>query len=540
MIQPFHLSKLFLGEIQTPRWKLFLYSIIAAASSVMLLAIINLAAEHASNKNLNLYAVIQFFSCLALYYCSQKFVWTAATKEVESLVESVRLRIYRKITKCRLIDLEEYGKGELYSAINQHTNTISISSNPIIFTLQSLVMLFFTLIYLATLSITAFLLTLAVLVGLGFFAKYRSKRIISTLKRAARSEQEVFYALGDLLDGFKEVKLHKNRQEDLIKRTNKLAKSAKNQRMNANLAMTDNFLGTQSSFYLLLAILVFCIPQLNVAAYPEMIEKVATVGLFLMGPITNIVGIMPTISNAALAYESITEVESRLDSIQEHLSIEKTIQEFSRIEVSEVSKNYPDRNSSKFSLGPISVNIEKNEIIFVTGGNGAGKSTFIKILLGLYQADSGDITLNNSKLHSGNIISYRNLFSTVLTDYHLFPQAFGIPSIDEHLVQTYLKKMGLEGLVDFKNQQFSTTKLSTGQRKRLALIVAILENRPILIFDEWAADQDPNFRKVFYEEIIPELKDQGRTVIAVTHDEKYFHCADRHWQMNLGTLTEVK
>ena len=133
----------------------------------------------------------------------------------------------------------------------------------------------------------------------------------------------------------------------------------------------------------------------------------------------------------------------------------------------------------------------------------------------------------------------RSLFATVLSDYHLFSRAYGIPEPDRKQVEALLSRMGLAGKTVWRDGGFSTLALSSGQRKRLALILAILEDRPILVFDEWAADQDPKFRRVFYEEILPDLRAAGKTVIAVTHDEKYFGHADRHLYMSEGLIAEI-
>jgi putative pyoverdin transport system ATP-binding/permease protein len=87
--------------------------------------------------------------------------------------------------------------------------------------------------------------------------------------------------------------------------------------------------------------------------------------------------------------------------------------------------------------------------------------------------------------------------------------------------------MELEQKTGIVGRTFSDVNLSTGQRKRLAMIALVLERRPICIFDEWAADQDVHFRQKFYQVILPWLKSQGKTVIAVTHDERYFDAADQ-------------
>ena len=127
----------------------------------------------------------------------------------------------------------------------------------------------------------------------------------------------------------------------------------------------------------------------------------------------------------------------------------------------------------------------------------------------------------------------------MFSDFRLFDHSYGLSHIDQGRMTELLEKMGLRGKTALVDGRFSTTDLSTGQKKRLALVISILEDRPVMIFDEWAADQDPNFRKVFYHDILPELKALGKTVIAITHDEKYFDCADQHFHMSEGQLEEI-
>ena len=83
---------------------------------------------------------------------------------------------------------------------------------------------------------------------------------------------------------------------------------------------------------------------------------------------------------------------------------------------------------------------------------------------------------------------------------------------------------------------FSTTHLSHGQRQRLALLGAYLEDRPIYVFDEWAANQEPQFRNIFYRQILPELKARGKLAVVISHDDRYFDVADRLIRLTSGVL----
>jgi len=106
------------------------------------------------------------------------------------------------------------------------------------------------------------------------------------------------------------------------------------------------------------------------------------------------------------------------------------------------------------------------------------------------------------------------------------------------LAEKYLDRLEISHKVSIEGGAFSTIDLSAGQRKRLALVQAYLENRPVMVFDEWAAEQDPTFRRVFYTEILPDLKRQGKTLIVISHDDRYFHLADRRITLRGGRVAD--
>jgi putative ATP-binding cassette transporter len=111
--------------------------------------------------------------------------------------------------------------------------------------------------------------------------------------------------------------------------------------------------------------------------------------------------------------------------------------------------------------------------------------------------------------------------SAVFTDYHLFQRLYGIADSNQVEVGPLLTRFRLADKTEVSEGEFSTLELSGGQRKRLALIVSLLEKRPILLLDEWTSDQDPEFRRKFYHELLPELMQAGATVVVITHDDRY-------------------
>ena len=212
-----------------------------------------------------------------------------------------------------------------------------------------------------------------------------------------------------------------------------------------------------------------------------------------------------------------------------------------RIAASQIEYDYPNANGDgTFSIGPIDLTVEPGEILFIVGGNGAGKSTLLKVLTGLYPPTRGALLAGDVHVRTHNVAAYREMISTIFSDFHLFSKVYGLLDVDPAAVEELLRQMQMEHKTSFVAGRFTRQDLSTGQKKRLAMIVALLEERPILVLDEWAADQDPEFRRYFYQTWLPLLKQRGKTVIAVSHDDRYFHCADRVVTMEYGRIRTVE
>ena len=217
---------------------------------------------------------------------------------------------------------------------------------------------------------------------------------------------------------------------------------------------------------------------------------------------------------------------------------------FDQIEMRGVVFRYFDRSSEvTFQIGPLEFILRPGELVFITGGNGSGKSTFLKVLAGLYPPDAGELRLDRTVINDETRNKYRELMSAIFTDYHLFKRLYGIPDPDPGEVDRLLTQFRLEDKTALSQGEFSTLDLSGGQRKRLALIVSLLEKRPILLLDEWTADQDPEFRRLFYRELLPELMQAGATIVMVTHDDRYLdelHLPARRLRMDEGRFVESR
>jgi putative ATP-binding cassette transporter len=265
--------------------------------------------------------------------------------------------------------------------------------------------------------------------------------------------------------------------------------------------------------------------------------------LFLIRPINELLYALPVIRQASVSLKKIEQLEGELRRDQ---APQSDIDPFFSnepltLELKGVCHRYPgDTDDRHFMLGPIDLLIKEGEVIFIVGGNGSGKTTLAMLLSGMYEPEQGAIRLNGKRVNQDNVDRYRQYFSAVFSDFHLFEQLLDSDHEELHeKAMHYVEKFAMAHKVKVVDGKFSTLNLSTGQRKRLALVSSYLEDRPIYLFDEWAADQDPAFKRVFYTELLPELRARGKTVLVITHDDAYFPAADRIVKLEDGRLRSI-
>ncbi|MGE8487966.1 MAG: cyclic peptide export ABC transporter, partial [Paraburkholderia nemoris] len=260
--------------------------------------------------------------------------------------------------------------------------------------------------------------------------------------------------------------------------------------------------------------------------------------LYMIMPIEGLLSAIPNLSTARVALERVEQVNAELPIEQTIAAPQATA--FESIVLEGVTHRYfREKENDVFTLGPVNLSFRPGELVYLIGGNGSGKTTLAKMLVGLYTPESGRILLNGKEVDEAQRDAYRQHFSVVFSDFFLFDTLLGIrlDNVDA-AAHALLEDLQLAHKVKIENGVFSTLELSQGQRKRLALLVSYLEDRPFYLFDEWAADQDPLFKDVFYRRLLPELKAKGKTVVVITHDDRYFHLADRYIKLDFGQVVE--
>lgn len=517
------LLRLIRREIQRSLFKLVAMAVLAGLSNALILAIINAGAQDAATGNVSLRSAAIFIISLLIYITAQKYIYTTTTMEIEAAIHRMRLRLMDEIRHSELVPLEAIGRSVIVAAVTKETATLTQAATILIYGAQSTVLIFFTAIYIAYLSLPAFIVSTAIMGVAASVYLARARRIKAEMRDAIAWENRLFERLTDLLSGFKEVRLNAARSEDLYQDIVEISTVAAELKIRSQTESLKQFIFSQSSFYILLGAIVFAVPSVSETLGTSML-KTTTALLFIIGSISSVIQSIPMLSTANIAAESIERLEAALLSARGREAPAAPVRtgRFDRVELRDVRFRHIDKSSEAvFEVGPVDFVLEPGDTVFITGGNGSGKSTFLKVLTGLYQPDSGEITLDGVRVTAANRHEYRELFSTVFSDYHLFRRLYGVAGPEPAEVDRLLDRFQLKNKLHVVDGEFSTLDLSGGQRKRLALLVALLEERPILVLDEWTADQDPEFRRKFYEELVPAIKKTGATLVAVTHDDRH-------------------
>ena len=520
--------------------RLLVMSALGGLSTAAILAAINAGLQ----GNGNLWAATLFLVALFLFIKTQYYVTITTTAEIEAIIHKIRLRVMDHIRRSELLSLEAIGRSRIVAAITSDTAILTQASNMLCFSIQGAVLVFFVAIYVAFLSLAAIVTTIVIIGVAGIIFHYKNRRLAAEKQKSAEWEGRLFDRLTDFLDGFKEVRLNSARSMDLFEDASEVSRTAANIKINSQAETFKLIVTSQISMYVLIGAVVFVAPQFSESLGGLTLTKTTTALMFIVGACFGLVQSIPILLNANAAADRIEQLEIELQATASAFDVEGPAvpSRFDAIEMTGIQFRYVDKFSeATFKIGPIDFNLHPGELVFITGGNGSGKSTFLRVLSGLYPADSGQIRLNGQLISDETRDRYRSLMSAIFFDYHLFHKLYGVPDPDPGDVDRLLRQFRLDTKTGLTKGEFRTLDLSGGQRRRLALIVSLLEKRPILLLDEWTAEQDPEFRRKFYDELLPELMRAGATVVVITHDDRYLdelHLPARRIRMDEGRIVE--
>jgi putative ATP-binding cassette transporter len=450
------------------------------------------------------------------------------------------------IRRSELLEVEKIGRSRIVAAVTSDAAVLTQASNMLCFTIQGTVLIFFVGLYVAYLSLAAFLLTFVIVVGAGTIFHYKNKRLAAQKGESAAWERRLYERLTDFLNGFKEVRLNRPRSDDLYADAAEVSMTAANIKIRTQAETFKMIVTSQISMYVLLGAVVFVAPNLSDSLGGTSIAKATTALLFIVGACFGLVQSIPILLNANAAADRIARLEGALETALSAVDPRDITarKHFDKIEMQNIVFRYTDRFSDTvFKIGPIDFTLNSGELVFITGGNGSGKSTFLRVLAGLYPPDSGEIYVDGTRINDNTRDDYRALMSAIFFDYHLFQRLYGIDEPDPAELDRLLRKFRLEDKTGLVNGAFRTLDLSGGQRRRLALIVSMLEKRPIMLLDEWTAEQDPEYRRKFYDELLPEMLQAGATIIVITHDDRLLdelRLPARKIRMDEGRIVEQR
>jgi putative pyoverdin transport system ATP-binding/permease protein len=457
----------------------------------------------------------------------------------QDAIYKLRLRISGWILASPLRHLEELGTSRLLATLTEDIQAISsgVFSIPTLCVNAAIVIA--SLVYLGWLSIGVLVGTLVFMALSIAIVQLLINQAVRSFTAAREENDALMSHFQAITNGIKELKLHSRRREDFLQEDlQTTAATLREYRIGSQRAIALSSGIGELSFFLLLGLLVYGLPQIQTVSAELLSGYVLTIS-YLMRPIGNTLAILPNLGLAGVALRKIDTLGLSLASRAETFArTTLSPDEFKQIDIQQATHSYQlAGEENTFTLGPIDLRLYPGELVFIVGGNGSGKSTLAKLITGLYVPDRGEIRLDGQIVDDRNRELYRQLFSTVFADFYLFDRFLGLGLADDDVqAKMYLDKLQLTHKVAISEGKLSTTALSQGQRKRLALLTAYLEDRPIYLFDEWAADQDPFFREVFYQQLLPELKQRGKAVLVISHDDRYFHLADRVLKLDYGKI----
>lgn len=513
--------------------------IVSGAANTGLLAVLNagLASEGTSRSTL-MWWFIGLCIFLPVTRCISEVLLNRMGQEA---LYDLRLKLCGQILGAPLRQLEQLGPHRLLAALTDDVPTITNVVTVIPILCISIAVTITCLIYLGILS-WALLLAVLVFMVLGVIT-YQIP-VLKAMKAFAQAREQADSLLNHfraLTQGTKELKLHRNRRRAFL--SDQLSKTAALMKQ-FNIAglkiYTVSGSWGQVLVFVVIGLVVFWLPTIQPTDANTLTGYALTL-LYLMTPLQVIMNLMPTLGRVNVALKKIEDLGLELTSSKverEGGSLKADALRWQSLELAGITHEYAsDTSDSNFVLGPIDLKLNPGELVFIVGGNGSGKTTLAKLITGLYTPEDGAIKFDGETITDENRESYRQLFSVVFSDFYLFESLLGLhaPELDER-AREYLERFRLHQKVKVNDGSLSTIDLSQGQRKRLALLTAYLEDRPIYLFDEWAADQDPSFKEVFYLQLLPELKARGKTVIVISHDDKYYHLGDRIIKLEYGKI----
>ncbi len=534
------LIDLFLEQKKYLNHEMIFLILISEASTLFIVALIGIGSAEVSVNTTDFRHVILFILSIMIYYISNKAYLNRIVSITENITNDLRKKLTIKVKNCNLYAYEHLGESLILSRITKETAFIGQWLPHLIEFVQAVILVIFCLTYMIYISPLSFLVFTSLSAAGYFIYDFYNKISYQHWNTALKKEVLLFDALRNIMHGFKEIKLNCKKREEIYDIFSNVSEEVFENKLKSWHIYNTNNTFYYSLIYITVGIIIFALPTIAPLETEDSIKLLALI-VFMLTPFWEISSTIPVIGQIETTLELLLELEKKMDDGYEKASVwdsEKTniIPDFQEIRLENIFFQYYENDQPSFKSGPFNLTINKGEIICITGGNGSGKSTLLKLITSLYYPELGNIFVDNRKITEPLIQPYRELFGSVFSDYHLFDKLYGIKKVDKERLNALLKLMKLDDKTQYINGAFTNIHLSTGQKKRLALISALMENKPIYILDEWAADQDPTFHEYYYQTLLPNLKKEGKTLIIVSHDDRYYSVADKLIKMEYGKI----
>lgn len=508
-----------------------IFSFISSAVGVLTLVFIN---DYLLKNTQNI-PILYFIALLVVFFLSSTIVELGLSVFGQNFIFKMQRRVVKQILDTPLLKVAKVGKARILASLGSDVRNISFGLLRLPDFLQSSILILCTSAYLCYLSPQIFTLCAIWIIVVFTINNFLMMKVYAYFRKARENDDALQNNYQNILDGHKELLI--NRYRAKLYYEDEFESNARSKKKNSTLGNLFNNLSSNFTNVALLALVgveFYLALEFKWASVAEA-TTIALSILFLRTPLVSMIGSFPTLLLAKIALDKIAKLE--LDDYKEHFEKTNFIKDWGQISFKNTSFSYDDN----FHLNPVNLDLKKGELIFLIGKNGSGKSTFCMLLTGLFKPSEGEIFVDDMKIDDDNLDIYRSLVSAVFSDFHLFTKTLAKEKFaDEEKIASWLEFLELKGKTRVEDHELVLTKLSTGQKKRLAMLIALLEERDILVLDEWAADQDPVFRRFFYKKLLPLLKEQGKTIFAITHDDAYFDSADRIFLAEGGNISELK
>jgi putative pyoverdin transport system ATP-binding/permease protein len=534
----FDLAKFVWGHAPASRYLLLVLAFVAGFSRDWMMIVVNKSAASPLDQAISFWLPV--FSIVIVVLLVSAFTYRVLSETVvTAVINRIRLRMVNNLLKVQPNFIEKQDHGSLYHTMTNDVSGVAGFSTSLLQTVPAIVFLSIAVPQLFWSSTIAGVFAVVVMIGgaLGYYLQ--QKAIYKSNSEIRGAEVAYFERVSDVLRGFRELKLHGRRRQSLYQAVIEAVAEARKLRITTERRYAIGDSVVQGLKFLLFGGIVFVVP---IISQPGMavVFQILTLVLFSLGPFEAIIGKYPIFSRAMLAYDRLQELFEKLepyDAMPDAPLVRAP--PFSEIALRDISAIHNSRETSDFALGPLSFRFRRGEVVFIVGENGSGKTTFMNLLAGLLDPLSGTIEVDDSPVRAEDMDVYRSRFSAVFTQYHVFRKLFGLEDIDSVRATEQFKRVNLHGITTVEDGEITRVDLSAGQKRRLAFAIALLEDRDILVLDEFVAEQDPDSRRYFFETLVPYLKSIDKTLIVSTHDLSWISRCDRLIRFEKGRLVEL-